>query len=132
LINKNFFLHSLSYLNEKKRKKKFLLLFAVQVLQPIARDIIDFMLEATTSENVAIGMFQSAPVEREFVTDAMTDADRVEMNRNSNNIEQHVSESNDCERHVVYHKFSISDERERVSFKWRFDDDPAAKFVNFR
>lgn len=113
------------------------------------------MLETTTNGNEEIGIFPAAPVDQsknnnngdddddddnvmktpETVKQlVISDGDRVAANRYSNNIKQSVSEQqNDCERNVVYRKFSISDEK--VSFNWTTGDVALPKdsnFVNFR
>lgn len=68
---------------------------------------------------------------RQLVT---SDNDRIDANRHSNKIEQSVNEQNDCERNVVYRKFSVSDD-DRVTLNWTTGDvalSNESNFVNFR
>lgn len=63
-----------------------------------------------------------------------SDSDKkLDANRNSNNKKQSVIEQNDCERNVVYHKFSISDDK--VTLNWTTGDvklSNESNLVNFR
>ncbi|KAG5683953.1 hypothetical protein PVAND_013208 [Polypedilum vanderplanki] len=115
----------------------------IEVFQPQPHDIIDFMLETTTSGNEAIGLFPETPVdhrnhnnnnENGAVEQLVTsDSDRLDANRFSNKIEKSVNDQNDCERNVVYRKFSISEDR--VTLNWTTGDVLLASennFVNFR
>jgi hypothetical protein len=114
-------------------------LLAVEVLQPQPHDIIDFMLETTTSGSEAIGVFPETPVAYGSRADGAveqlvtSDRDGVDANRNSNKIEQSANDQNDCERNVVYRKFSVSDDK--VTLNWTTGDvalPSENNFVNFR
>lgn len=63
-----------------------------------------------------------------------SDSDKkLDANRNSNNKKQSVIEQNDCERNIVYHKFSVSDEK--VTLNWTTGDvklSNESNLVNFR
>jgi hypothetical protein len=97
------------------------------------------MLETTTSGNEALGLFPETPVDRQSHSDGAvrrivtSDNGRIDANRHSNKIEQSVNEQNDCERNVVYRKFSVSDDR--VTLNWTTGDvvlSNESNFVNFR
>jgi hypothetical protein len=121
--------------------------FTVEVLQPFPRDVIDFMLETTTTRgNEAIGVFLlGTPVDRnnvaapgdneglfeQLVMTSSTNSDSVETNPSDSN--RKASDQNDCERNVVYHKFNLNDDK--VIFNWTTSDaalTAESNFINFR
>ena len=109
------------------------------------------MLETTTTkESEAIGVFlpetpvertkmetpgdNEGPLERQqlVMTSSATsvNSDSVGINRRDSNS---ISDQNDCERNVVYHKFSLDDDK--VIFNWTTGDAALAaesNFINFR
>lgn len=120
--------------------------FTVEVLQPFPRDVIDFMLETTTTKgNEAIGVFLlETPVDRnkaetpgdneglfeQLVMTSTANSDSVETNPSDSN---RISDQNDCERNVVYHKFNLNDDK--VIFNWTSGDvalTAESNFINFR
>lgn len=109
------------------------------------------MLETTTTEesNEAIGVFLvETPVDRN--NDGETPGDNEglfeqlvmtssTMSMNSDSVETNpsdsnsISDQNDCERNVVYHKFNLNDDK--VIFNWTTDDaalTAESNFINFR
>jgi len=103
-----------------------LFFFAVQISQhEQPRDVIDFMLETITSHNQKpIGEFleqTKPPVEDVVVTagDGANEADQSSW-------EKSFADSNDCEKHVVYHKFSASTKQdEKVEWNWTISSSEA-------
>lgn len=99
--------------------------FTVEVLPPLPRDVIDFMLETTSSAgSVAVGMFllETPPV------DHNNDGEPQLVVTSST-----IDSENDCERNVVYHKFSLNDEK--VIFNWTTGDTTlttGSNLINFR
>ncbi|CAG9803013.1 unnamed protein product [Chironomus riparius] len=123
------------------------IIYKVEVPQPQPRDIIDFILESTTENGNVIGIFPETPVDyhrngyaNEVVRNGIqqivtsdSDNKKLDANRNSNNKKQSVIEHNDCERNVLYHKFSLSDEK--VTLNWTTGDVKLSNesiLVNFR
>ncbi|KAL7030062.1 hypothetical protein ACKWTF_006501 [Chironomus riparius] len=123
------------------------IIYKVEVPQPQPRDIIDFILESTTENGNVIGIFPETPVDyhrngyaNEVVRNGIqqivtsdSDNKKLDANRNSNNKKQSVIEQNDCERNVLYHKFSLSDEK--VTLNWTTGDvklSNESNLVNFR
>lgn len=105
------------------------------------------MLETTSSGSEAIGLFlhetpvdPKAPGDNEklfenqqlVMTSSTTmNSDSVDTNRRDSNS---ISDQNDCERNVVYHKFNSNDDK--VIFNWTTGDVSALtaekNFINFR
>lgn len=83
-------------------------------------------------------MFPATPVDHPTDTTIVTmDRDSVEKsNRNSNNIKQNINEFNDCERNVIFRRFSVSEVK--MTLNWTTDEIDNTvlsndnKFVNFR
>lgn len=104
----------------------------MEVLQPLPRDVIDFMVETTTSsgENVAIGMFLlETPVDRNNNETPGGDPLQLHLDSNSDSVEHNF----DCERNVVYHKFNSNDDK--VIFNWTTGDaalTTESNSINFR
>lgn len=74
-----------------------------------------------------MGIFPETPVE--YINDVVengvkqivtSDSDKLDANRNSNNKKQNVIDQSDCERNIVYRKFSINDEK--VTLNWTTGD----------
>lgn len=124
----------------------FSIQFTVEVFQPFPRDVIDFMLETTSTKgSEAIGMFLlETPVDRnkvespsdnedlleQLVMTSTSNSDSVETNPSDSN---RISDQNDCERNVVYHKFNLNDDK--VIFNWTTGDvalTAESNFINFR
>lgn len=106
------------------------------------------MLETTTTKgNDAIGVFLAGtPVDRnniqtlsdyEGLFEQLVMTPTASMSMNSDSVETNpsnrISDQNDCERNVVYHKFNISDDK--VIFNWTTGDaalTAESNFINFQ
>lgn len=100
------------------------------------------MLESTTQYGKELGIFPETPVDNRRTGDVVepivtSDSGRYNANRNSNTnsnvFKQGIMEQSDCERNIVYRKFSISDEK--IKLNWTSGDvelSSGRSFVNFR
>jgi hypothetical protein len=116
--------------------------FTVEVLQPLPRDVIDFMLETTTTsgENVALGafLFETPVAEPPDDGEGLFKQQQQQLVMTSTTVSMESdsvesSDQNDCERNVVYHKFTSEDDK--VIFNWTTGGEALmseSNFVNFR